>query len=312
MAHTNSNENKSHAPLIAIGIILFLGVIVANIIVSKNEISGLNGVIMQIQVLVSAVLVAAAGKTGYKVSVILNVLLALITLFGSVLRTHSIESLPGVISPLITIVTCTIIYVFSKRVVEALEDLRRSHKELMETNRVIREKDEKLIFLAYYDVLTGLPNRQLFVEKVDEMIVGDSNAPFTVVYSNIDDFKKINDAFGHNTGDVILSTYADRLRAFCGEVNFVGKLGGDEFAMILRGQHNEASVVNYIEQLCSTVCAPINVNGNVLQSTMSFGVASYPNDGRNSSELLRSTDIAITNAKTNGNGRTAFFSHQNY
>jgi len=174
----------------------------------------------------------------------------------------------------------------------------------------MREKDEKLTYLAYYDVLTGLANRQLFIEKVDESIQENSKTPFTVIYFDVDNLKQINDSYGHNTGDVMLSTYADRLRLFCGDSDFVAKLGGDEFAVILKGTVTENGVVSYIERLRNAVCKPVQVEGVTLQASMSFGVASYPDNGANSQELLRSTDIAVYNAKANGKDRTCFYSQQ--
>lgn len=144
------------------------------------------------------------------------------------------------------------------------------------------------------------------------MIEEDKNTPFSVIFFDIDDFKKINDSYGHNTGDIMLTTYADRLKLFCGKSNFVGKLGGDEFAVIVKGNMSEASIVNYIERLRAAVCEPVQANGVVLQTTMSFGVAIYPNDGINSEDILKSTDIAVFNAKANGKDRTCFYSQQQF
>lgn len=274
--------------------------------------NGMNGVIAQVQILISAFMVVIAHKKGYFATVILNGFNAIYTLITGVILAHATSSIPGVVVPVIAIVTMTIIYVYYLKVSKANVELVKSNQHLIETNRVIREKDEKLTYLAYYDVLTGLANRQLFIDHMDEMIENDKNTQFTVIFSDIDDFKKINDSYGHNTGDVMLSTYADRLRLFCGKSNFVGKLGGDEFAVIIQGNMNENSVINYIERLRTAVCEPVQANGVMLQASMSFGVASYPNDGISSEDILKSTDIAVFNAKANGKDRTCFYSQQQY
>ncbi|MDE5855194.1 MAG: GGDEF domain-containing protein [Ruminococcus sp.] len=161
---------------------------------------------------------------------------------------------------------------YSYRVAKANEEVRIAYDELVETNRIIREKDEKLIYLAYYDVLIGLSNRQLFVKQIDEMISHNPNESFTVILANIDDFKRVIAAYGHNTGDIIIS--------------------------------------EYIEKLCAILFEPVIVNSNLIQRTMSFGVSSYPNYGKNSAEILRNTGIAVTNAKMTGRGRIFFLQNQ--
>ena len=186
------------------------------------------------------------------------------------------------------------------------EELTESYEQLIETNRVIQEKDEKLTYLAYYDVLTSMPNRQLFIDKLEANITNSN--PCTIIYSDIDDFKKINDIYGHNVGDAILCAYAERLKTFCTDPNFVARIGGDEFGIILNGSLPEASIINYIEKIRNLISEPVNVNGALFRTTMSYGIASYPQDGRNSVEIFRCTDIAVFNAKANGKDRPCFFS----
>ncbi len=306
-----SNQTKE-VVILVVGIILFLVLFAAQGGVSRALASGqqvppfmssLNGIIAQAHVLISTFLVVAARKKGYIAAVILNLISAVSVVINS--RTPI-----GIVVSLISIVTITVIYVYYLKVSKANEELSVTNNELRENNRIMREKDEKLTYLAYYDVLTGLANRQLFIEQIDDMIETNSKTPFTVIFFDIDDFKQINDSYGHNTGDVMLSTYADRLRLFCGEENFVGKLGGDEFAVILPGAVTESGIVSYIERLRNAVCKPVQVEGTVLRTSMSFGVASYPNDGANSQDILKSTDIAVYNAKANGKDRTCFYSQQ--
>ncbi len=276
--------------------------------VIQDKIPG-SGIIAQVQVLISIFMVASLGKKGYVAAVCLNAVRAVLSFLEVVIVYKELIRV-SVVLPLITIVTITIIYVFSLKALKSKTELEKNNRELMEANRVMREKDETLTYLAYYDVLTGLANRQLFIEKVDESIQENSKTPFTVIYFDIDNFKQINDSYGHNTGDIMLSTYADRLRLFCGDSDFVAKLGGDEFAVILKGTVTENGVVSYIERLRNAVCKPVQIEGATLQASMSFGVASYPDNGANSQEILRNTDIAVYNAKANGKDRTCFYSNQ--
>lgn len=278
---------------------------------SAGILGNMNGIIAQFQVMVMVAMTILASKKGYIASVVLALLNIGSTLM-SFMQSASKNSVIGMVVSVISIVIITIIYVYSVKITKAHDELVASNQHLIETNKVIREKDEKLTYLAYYDVLTGLGNRMLFIDHMNEMIEQEKDEPFSVVFFGIDDFKKINDSYGHNAGDAMLSTYSDRLRLFCGKTNFVGRLGGDEFAVILKGNMTESNIVNYIENLRAAVCEPVQVNNAVLQATMSFGVASYPVDGLTSEEILKSTDIAVLNAKANGKDRTCFYSQQQY
>ncbi|HCR74320.1 MAG TPA: hypothetical protein DIW26_08160, partial [Ruminococcus sp.] len=208
------NEKSSkHIVVLIIGIILFLALMMvqsrisamnaqaaASGTASNTGIMGsLNGVIAQIQVLISSFLVIYCKKGGYIASTILNLINAAYTLVFAVIIAGSTAAVPGIVVPIISVVTITIIYVYSLKISKANGELMETNRTLTETNRVMREKDEKLTYLAYYDVLTGLANRQLFIDHMDEMIEEDKNTPFSVIFFDIDDFKKINDSYGHNT-----------------------------------------------------------------------------------------------------------------
>ena len=218
------------------------------------------------------------------------------------------SQLPGILTPICTIVTIAIIYIYLSKTHKMNQELTESYENLMETNRIIKEKDEKLTYLAYYDILTGMPNRQLFIDKLEDNI--RKQAPCAVIYTDIDDFKKINDIYGHNVGDAMLIAYAERLKRFCGEINFAGRIGGDEFGIILNGNLNESAVLEYIEKIRGIISEPVEVNGALFRITMSYGIAFYPQDGRSTVEIFRCTDVAVFNAKANGKDRPYFFSQQ--
>lgn len=201
--------------LIVVGIVIFIASVFAQLIIARKATNnGLNGVIMQVQVLVSVLLVVIAEKKGLIASITLNTLNFLYSLIFVVILMKNYSSIPAVVAPLITIITCCIIHMYSSKVTKANEEVKTAYNELVETNKIIREKDEKLIYLAYYDVLTGLANRQLFVEQIDEIIGNNSGSQFTVILADIDDFKRIIDTYGHNTGDVLISTYSDSGRRY--------------------------------------------------------------------------------------------------
>lgn len=295
--------------LLIIGIIAFVAINFLQSNLTRQGLSQFNGVMAQIQVIISTFLVVTTRKKGFIAGVILNFLASLVVIM-QILRTGNMQPLPGVFIPVCTIITIAIIFIFSNRIRKMHEELSESYDQLVETNRVIQEKDEKLTYLAYYDLLTNMPNRQLFLDKLDENI--RNNSVCTVIYTDIDDFKKINDTYGHNTGDIMLCAYADRLRAFCGEKNFVGRIGGDEFGFILNGSLSEAELIDYVNKIRAIVAEPVSANGALFRVTLSYGIASYPQDGRTSDEIFKCTDIALFNAKANGKDRPCFFSQQSH
>ncbi len=302
----SQNTAKSIIVLI-LGIIAFGLTIMVQNKMTRSGNQSLIGVIAQIQVIISTLLVVIARKKGYIAGLILNFM----TIGGAamqVIRSGKISSIPGVITPVCTIITITIIFVFSVRIRKMHDVLSENYEALMETNRVIQEKDKKLSYLAYYDVLTNMPNRQSFIDTLDEKIKND--AAGTVICMDIDDFKRVNDYYGHNTGDIMLCEYAERLNRFCGNVNYAGRIGGDEFGIILPGNFSEAAIYEYVEKLRALFAEPVTVNGNMFRITMSYGIASYPRDGRTSQDMFKCTDIAVFNAKATGKDRPYFYSQQ--
>jgi len=302
---SDSDSNKtSHIVCLVIGIIAFASTIFVQNALSANGIADMNSVIAQIQVIISTLLVILSRRKGFIGGIILNFMVFIMASLQFFVKNNSM-ALPGMIVPICTIITISIIYVFSSKIRKMHDELTESYNQIVETNRIMKEKDEKLTYLAYYDIITNMPNRHLFISKLDENI--ENNILFTVIYADIDDFKKINDVYGHNSGDVVLCELSDRIHKFCGERDFTGRLGGDEFAIVLKGAHSDVEVNGYINKLRSVIAEPFPINGNLIHITMSYGVASYPNDGKNTEDIFKCTDIAVFNAKAEGKDRPCFY-----
>lgn len=271
--------------------------------------SATSGVLAQILLLLSAAITLLAHKKGYIAAVIVNAI-TVGAVMGQVFGMHVYSAIPGAVVPISTIILISIIYVFSNKVIQKNKEISANYAKLLETNRMIREQDEKLSYLAYYDLLTDLPNRQLFIDKLDETILNSSNVPFTVLLANIDNFKQINNVYGNNSGDMVLNTYAEKLKSFCGDSIFLARVGGDEFGFIIQGSMTEANVLNYVEKIQNIIGEPVQVNDDFINSTISIGIASYPNNAVNSSDMLKCLDNAKFFAKANGKNRPCFYGHQ--
>ena len=265
-----------------------------------------TGTLAQLVLVLSAFITLAVHKKGYITSLIMNLLSSFCALIV-VLKTHTVQPIPGFINTFSAIVLISIIYGFSNKIMLKNEEISRNYQQLIETNRLVKETDEKLTYLAYFDILTGLPNRQKFIEKLDETITNSANNAFTTILADLDNFKQINDTYGLNVGDIVLNTYAEKLKAYCQSNIFLARIGGDEFGLIIEGNMTEANILNHIEKIQNILSEPIQINDIMLTSTSSFGIASYPNNAVSSSDLIKCLDSAIYYAKANGKNRPCFY-----
>jgi diguanylate cyclase (GGDEF)-like protein len=146
---------------------------------------------------------------------------------------------------------------------------------------------------AMYDSLTGLANRRLLMDRLDQTIYRlqrDENATCAVFFFDLDHFKKINDRFGHKTGDIVLMTIAQRVREEIRASDTVARLGGDEFVIVIVERKNSTYIHQLEERLRSIVRKPIEMDGYDLHVDVSIGLALYPQDGKSTGELLKSAD----------------------
>ncbi len=161
--------------------------------------------------------------------------------------------------------------------------------------------EEQLYSLAYYDNLTGLPNRQMF-EKNLEYRIEDSksnNNRFALLYLDLDNFKNVNDTLGHSYGDKLIQRIGRELRSIIDENNNVARLGGDEFAIVLPYKDKSEDLQSHINSIMETLNRLWNIGGNELYIASSGGVAIYPQDGEDAQTLLKNADTAMYVAKEN-------------
>lgn len=169
----------------------------------------------------------------------------------------------------------------------------------------------KLLHLAYYDVLTGLPNRQLFLDRLSHTITQSNRngESFSILFIDLDRFKDINDTLGHSFGDKFLAAVGQRLRNSVRESDTVARLGGDEFTVILQNTYQVADIVAAAEKvLAALASAPLCIDGRELFISASIGVSRYPDDGVDAEALLMNADAAMFRAKEQGKGGVRFFS----
>ena len=169
-----------------------------------------------------------------------------------------------------------------------------------------QEAEDKIETLALYDQLTGAANRVLLLREMRQRL--EESAPVGIVLIDLDEFKAVNDTYGHPFGDSLLKAVAERLREAVGLRGLVARIGGDEFAVL----HTEADVDEEASgelavRMLETIRAPFEIDGFVLGIRPSLGLARAPRDGADVETLLRNADLALYRAKTEGRDRIAFF-----
>ncbi|NRA60617.1 MAG: EAL domain-containing protein [Psychrobium sp.] len=192
----------------------------------------------------------------------------------------------------------------------------QSNKALDRNNRDLKLQiterklaEHQLKHLALHDPLTGLPNRLLFQDRLQQAIAlaKRQQHKFAVVFMDLDNFKIVNDTMGHEVGDELLRQVALRLSGTERETDTVARLGGDEFAFIINKINTIEDVVVFSQRLSALFLSPIVVDDNDIAVGSSVGITIYPDDATNSEELLRNADIAMYQAKEDGRNTTRFF-----
>jgi diguanylate cyclase (GGDEF)-like protein/PAS domain S-box-containing protein len=184
-----------------------------------------------------------------------------------------------------------------------------------------RQAEEQIRYLAYYDTLTGLPNRQAFIRDLQKAleIAKRHNRLLAVIVLDLDNFKRINDTLGHAMGDFLLKAVAERLvngircadyvaRNLAEVDTNVARLGGDEFTMLLTEVQHIRDAAAVAQRLQEIVSQPLHMAGNDVVVTPSMGIAVFPHDGQDVDQLLKNADMAMYHAKESGRNIHQFYS----
>lgn len=170
-----------------------------------------------------------------------------------------------------------------------------------------REDQERLAFMAYHDVLTGLPNRERFNTQLKQDLALYGESGLAILFMDLDGFKKVNDSYGHDVGDWLLAQVGKRLRRCLRDGDLVARLGGDEFASIIYDIPYGVELPFIIERILSVISTPFHYEGLALRINISIGIAFYPYDSQDFETLLARADAAMYNAKQLGGGTFSFY-----
>lgn len=286
-------------------------------------------IVSQLEVLILISFIIFMRKVGFLISTLLliwSIVESLVTLLYRK-QSHGIQ---GVVFDTCTYIMILVIYayvIYSQRrykevcdqrgeIQKLCEKISRSEQtliqqknQLQEMNEELTTREEELNQLAYYDQLTGLPNRRMMIDRLDVMIrIGkEQKRNFSVVFVDIDNFKKINDSAGHLVGDEILKIIAERWKQIRHRNDILSRLGGDEFAILVQRPLDEKELIDYIVQFRDALNERIYYQRREFYVRASFGISMYPKDGETSELLLKYADVAMYQAKSQKSNTICFF-----
>jgi diguanylate cyclase (GGDEF)-like protein len=177
--------------------------------------------------------------------------------------------------------------------------LLNAQRRLRNEIKLRKLAEEEVHQLAFYDSLTGLPNRNSFIPFANQKLLAAKNSGehLALCYIDLNHFKQINDRFGHQAGDAILTHVAMAIKSNIREFEIAARMGGDEFVVLLDGAHHRGDIQRITHEICKAVDLPIPWKNSQINVSASLGVAWYPEDGEGLDDLIFKADTAMFQAK---------------
>ena len=202
---------------------------------------------------------------------------------------------------------------YEEKTITPIKDQSGTITHYVATGKDISERiqiQERLQHMAHHDALTDLPNRNLFLDRLQQSLnrARWHDRLVAVMFMDLDRFKIINDTLGHNVGDQLLLQLSQRLAKTVRDGDTIARFGGDEFAILLDDINSESHISSLAQKLLDTLATPFKFNKQELFVTASIGVSIFPNDGEDSDTLLRNADVAMYRAKDLGKNNYQFYS----
>ncbi|MGP3777591.1 putative bifunctional diguanylate cyclase/phosphodiesterase [Halanaerobium saccharolyticum] len=266
----------------------------ANLSSLKFSAATIRGIIVQLQIILLLSLTIKYALKGFVSALILNVF-SIFSVLTLMIVGSSISFLPALIAYLTVLIILYLIFVYQQEISLKINQLKKEKK--------------KLHYMAYYDNLTEIANREMLIERLDYLssMSEAEKINYKLIFIDFKNFKKINDSWGYETGDYILQEIDFRLQKIVDENDLSARLGGDEFAVVVQRELEAEELKRYIRKIKRELERTYKYDQKEITLSSNFGISAYPEDGQNSKEMIRSADIAIYKAKQSLNKEIEFF-----
>ncbi len=186
-------------------------------------------------------------------------------------------------------------------------EVARDITDRLRIEKELRESKSRLYRLAHHDSLTGLPNRLLFQDRLEQAMLKArrTEEKVVVLFLDLDKFKEVNDTLGHDVGDELLVEVAGRLQGLCRQSDTIARMGGDEFVFLLDNVKNRSGAETVVRKISAAMEKPVHING--LQISTSIGIAIFPDDGGDLNDVIKKADTALYQAKKAGRNGFVFY-----
>jgi diguanylate cyclase (GGDEF)-like protein/PAS domain S-box-containing protein len=199
--------------------------------------------------------------------------------------------------------------VLEQRVLERTSELSSTNQQLQAEIFERLQAEQRIWHIAHHDGLTGLPNRTLLQDRLEQALTqaGRAGSRVAVIFLDLDRFKAINDTLGHGVGDELLKHVAGRLSAVVRATDTVSRLGGDEFVIVMSGIAGPEDAATAAQKVIDALAMAVDIEGHSLRATPSLGIALFPDDGTAPLQLMKNADTAMYHAKARGRNTYEFF-----
>ncbi|MEC1695151.1 putative bifunctional diguanylate cyclase/phosphodiesterase [Schinkia azotoformans] len=206
------------------------------------------------------------------------------------------------------------IYWVQATIVPFMDEKGKPYKYISIRKEITKQKqlEEEIFHLAYHDSLTNLPNRRMFMNQLRSEIIERNNlkSKLSILFIDLDNFKFINDKWGHDTGDIVIKEAAHRIKEAIRPTDMIARLGGDEFIVMLKDVQDEADIIINVKQILKMFQKPISTYGQEYSLTCSIGIATYPENGDSAEQLIVNADNALYHVKGSGKNDFTFYNNK--
>jgi diguanylate cyclase (GGDEF)-like protein/PAS domain S-box-containing protein len=205
------------------------------------------------------------------------------------------------------------VYWVQATIVPFMDEKGKPYKYISIRKEITKQKklEEEIYHLAYHDPLTNLPNRRLFMNQLRSEIIERNNSKFqlSILFIDLDNFKFINDKWGHDAGDIVIKEAACKIKEAIRPTDMVARLGGDEFIVMLKDVQDEQDIKKYVKQILANFQTPISTSNQDYSLTCSIGIATFPTNGDSAEQLITNADNALYHVKGRGKNDYSFFNN---